>query len=927
MLRVIQSQNATAAKSYYTQSLSKEDYYSQSQEIIGEWGGKASDILGLRGQVEKQAFDALCDNMNPSTGKRLTVRTNKERRVGYDLNFHCPKSVSAVYALTNDERILTAFRDAVRETMQDLESEMQARIRKDGQKAERVTGNMAWAEFVHFTARPVGGLPDPHLHAHCFAFNATFDKEENKWKAGEFGTIKRDAPFYEAGFHARLAGKLSALGYGIKRNTKSWELSTVPKTVIDKFSRRTAEIEAIAQEKNISSAKAKDGLGAKTRQGKYAGQKMDALKTLWLERLTDTEKAAVFGAKDTGGGSPFVSNSRAVDFAIAKEFERASVIDNKRLMATALRYGVGSVSVEAVKREAMRGDILGANINGRLFSTTKRVIAEEKEMIESAKNGRGKFAPLVSAKLNFSDERLSYEQKAAVLHVWQSRDFITGIRGGAGVGKTTLMTEAVRGIEQNGKKVFVFAPTAEASRGVLRSEGFGNAETVAKLLVDKDTQSKINGQVLWIDEAGLVGSRTMGKVLNIAKDQNARVILSGDVRQHNAVERGDALRLLETQAGIKTATIGSIRRQRGTYKEAVEAISKGNTAKGFETLDKLGWVVEESGENRYQSLANDYTQAVKRGKSALVVSPTHKEGEKVTDSIRSEMRKQGLLSDKERNFTRLRNLSLTDAEKSDSRHYESGLVVHFHRGAGDFKRGESVKISGVSSSGGVETKDTKGNMRHLPLDKSNNFQVFAVDKVGLAAGDAVRITQNGYTQADKDNRQKHYLANGSIYRVKNFTKQGHIELQNGWVVPQNYGGLTHGYCTTSHAAQGKTVDRVFIAQSADSFRATSKEQFYVSVSRGRESVKIYTDDKKALKSAVLESSARMSATELMNDKKPNLSQKLKEHGQLVNRLATLAKSYAAEKARNAKDTVAEKAKNWSNKVADSRQNKGLDYER
>ena len=65
----------------------------------------------------------------------------------------------------------------------------------------------------------------------------------------------------------------------------------------------------------------------------------------------------------------------------------------------------------------------------------------------------------------------------------------------------------------------------------------------------------------------------------------------------------------------------------------------------------------------------------------------------------------------------------------------------------------------------------------------------------------------------------------------------------------------------------------------------------------------------------------------MNNKKPNLSQKLKERGQLVNRLATLAKSYAAEKAQKVKDTVAEKAKNWSNKVADSRQNKGLDYER
>ena len=127
MLRVTPSVSVAAAKSYYTKSLSREEYYSQDQEIVGQWFGKAADKLGLRGQVQQAQFEALCDNINPATGKKLTARTKSNRRVGYDLNFHCPKSVSLVYAHTKDDTILSAFRESVRETMQELEVEMQTR--------------------------------------------------------------------------------------------------------------------------------------------------------------------------------------------------------------------------------------------------------------------------------------------------------------------------------------------------------------------------------------------------------------------------------------------------------------------------------------------------------------------------------------------------------------------------------------------------------------------------------------------------------------------------------------------------------------------------------------------------------------------------------------------------------------------------------
>jgi len=99
--------------------------------------------------------------------------------------------------------------------------------------------------------------------------------------------------------------------------------------------------------------------------------------------------------------------------------------------------------------------------------------------------------------------------------------------------------------------------------------------------------------------------------------------------------------------------------------------------------------------------------------------------------------------------------------------------------------------------------------------------------------------------------------------VKGFTRTGDLKLSNGWVIGKDYGNLAHGYCQTSHIAQSKTVDRVFVAQSMSSFGASSAEQFYVSVSRARETVMVYTDDKVRLAEAIQSSGVRMSAHELL----------------------------------------------------------------
>ena len=277
--------------------------------------------------------------------------------------------------------------------------------------------------------------------------------------------------------------------------------------------------------------------------------------------------------------------------------------------------------------------------------------------------------------------------------------------------------------------------------------------------------------------------------------------------------------------------------------QAVHALSDGRTEDGFKQLDELGWVREVADEDRYRVLAKDYVETVAAGKSALVVSPTHREGEKITAEIRSELKKLGRLKTEERPVLQLQNANLTEAQRADEVNYLPGDVLEYHQNAKGIRKGQRL-VAG---------------QQELPLGQAARFQAFHAGELRLAPGDILRITKNGLT-ADG----RHRLNNGARFALKGFSPSGDLVLDNGWTVSKDYGHWTYGYCSTSQASQGKTVDHVLIGQSAESFPASSREQAYVSVSRGRQQATIYTDDKKALLAAVNRSDGRLAATEFVN---------------------------------------------------------------
>ena len=283
------------------------------------------------------------------------------------------------------------------------------------------------------------------------------------------------------------------------------------------------------------------------------------------------------------------------------------------------------------------------------------------------------------------------EQRATCRHIWDSPDQVVLIRGAAGTGKTRMMQAAVEGID---KPVVVLAPSAEASRGVLRQEGFAGADTVARFLVDETMQAKARGGIIWVDEAGLLGIRQVAQIFDTAERLEARVILQGDKRQHGSVERGATLRVLEEFAGLPVAELRDIRRQRGQYKAAVKSLAKGQMVEGYNKLSELGWVHHAEGN---QPLVDDYLAALDAGKSVLVVAPTHLEGEEVTSHIRNQMKERNLLGQEERVFERLIPLGWTEAQKKDPLLYDGTEVVQFHRNSGSVQGGPTCRCRRVSA--------------------------------------------------------------------------------------------------------------------------------------------------------------------------------------------------------------------------------------
>ena len=574
MLTKSVSYSAKGAIAYFDDGLSRQDYYSEKGEVLGKWHGLAAEKLGLKGDINREDFASLAKNRLPGSiteenphGEKLTPRDAAGRKVGYDFTFSVSKSVSLAYSLTKDEAILSVVQNSVNETMQDMEKLMATQARdENGKKYYQNTGNMVWGSFVHKRARPTEvkvsdglmnelkeqykgeALPDwvnerkgtviasdPNLHVHNYIFNATYNEQKGRFQAGEFDAIFKNRQLLENIFHSRVAKGLQDIGYTIERNRNNFDVVGFDKSMQDKFSNRRKEIVKIAEEKGANTALTRQDAALTSRLGKQKGMDEATIHKIWWDRLSDSDKDQVNGAKDGDRAvekkKERVTEKEAIDYAVNHSLERLSVVNRQELLVLGVKRGMGSItSLEGLEKELdNRSDLLvGQNRRGKTIYTKQEALDEEAALKDAARNGRGQFEP-INPNYQIQNDKLSEEQAKAVNHVLQSKDMITIVAGGAGVGKTWSIKEVAKGVEEAGIGFHAFAPSASASRGTQKEEGFDNADTNASFLLDQMKQENVKNGVIWIDEAGMVGNQTMNHIIDIAKQQNATAICSPEI--------------------------------------------------------------------------------------------------------------------------------------------------------------------------------------------------------------------------------------------------------------------------------------------------------------------------------------------------------------------------------------------------------------
>ena len=905
MLRMKPITDAKQAELYYSKS--DGGYYLDGDGIRREWGGSGAARLGLSGKPQFEQFARLIRGLDPHTGDQLTARLIDGRLCGWDLTASVPKGVTLA-AERGDSRIPELIWAANRKAMGDVQGYATTRVRVGGQQEDRRTDNLLWYSDQHLETRPEPDLsqpadhpwrlmPDPDFHIHNVVFNLTDDAEEDRWKAVKFRPIMDLRKFFDRRFDHYLSGMLADAGYSIatelrpdrkgKLSYYSWDIEGIPETVVGKFSRRSQRIDATEAEilagleerhgeaPDRLSAVARDQLGATSRLHKLKDVTLAECREYWDSRYTDEEADAIAATIEAARRSvavrPERAAERALDFAIRHHGEQQSVIGWEQLLTTAMEKSMGQAMPGEIEAAADQLGIIVREKDGRKLATTRELQREESFIAGWASRGMGTVRPLgVPAELERG--RLNAGQWDAATGLLESSNRVNVVEGPAGAGKSYMLKKFDEGVRLAGQHVTYLATTSDAAK-VLGRDGF-DCKTVAHFLLDERLQQQARGGRVVVDESSLLGHADAYRLYKLAAELDLTLIHVGDPLQHGSIGRGALLRVLKEYGHVQPFKLSEIMRQRDAgYRMAVGLLSEGKTLAGFDALDGKGWVEEiADGEDRTRQIAADYVQAVEDGKSVICISPTHAEAGRISEEIRSQLRAAGKLSQEEREFTRLVAVGASEAERGEQI-YRLGDVLCFHQNA----KGGIVK----------GTRLVVNDPADVPLSEAAKFQLYRPEAVSLAVGDKLRFTGTVKTHAGES------LKNGDARHVAGFTQIGDIRLDDGQVIAGDAGHFRLGFVDTSFSSQGQTVDRAIVAMPEATLPAVSQEQLYVSASRAREKLTIYTDDKEAVREAIQASSRKLAALDLLAGAEAEDAERRRQEEDYRRRLAMIESTRAA----------------------------------
>ena len=865
--------------------LRQADYYSQGMKVEGQCFGRLCNAVGLveGATISDEAFDRVASNHHAATGEQLTERMAAGRRAGYDATFNAPKSVSIQAFIGGDVRLVAAHEVAVTEALRELETYACHQDGRGINKRYVTTEEIAAAVFRHGESRAL----DPHLHSHAFVFNVVQSGSSSRLLALESSNIFERAHYLTEVYRNALARDVQKLGYAIERRKDGFELAEVPTNLLERFSKRAAERDrAIAvREAELGRELTHDEIAVlvrETRAKKQYELTPEEVRQRQFAQVSDSELRHLRAllAPDKRAEMDRVPLSTAIERAVDHVFERKTVVPVHEFTAEILRQSYGQYPLSAIK-EALVGDGHSSLLHADGKVTTRAALDLERALVAQLNHAAGTLTEL-GYLMSAAGEKLSKEQRTAVSQILNSGDRAVVLRGRAGTGKTHTLASAIEGMASVKREVACFAPSTQAVE-ILRRDGeeqlqtgriaaataLRDTQTIQRLLVDPVMQASIRNKAVVIDEYGLLSIRQLKAVVDLAVKHHARLVLVGDSGQHKSVEAGDAARIVERESRSTVAKLREVRRQSANpaYRAAAEALASGKIAEGLGKLDAMGAIVEvENPTARRVQMVNEWFEATQetksfptkngaqeRAKTALMVAPTWTEIDALNLHAREKLRAAGKLAREEQTVPSLRAKDWTKAQQKDAHNYQPGDVLVTHKATKHFSKGDELRVVRREKRRLIVARGTE-EISVSPRQSGLTWTVCEERPLAVAPGERLRLRAVGQV-VDADGKSRR-IANGTAIIARSVDANGRIVLADGSALHTRQ--VVHGYAMTSHAAQGLTVDKVFVAG------AISQEGLYVSATRGREGIRIFVPDREAfIHASGLRSEVRMSAMEFM----------------------------------------------------------------
>lgn len=373
-----------------------------------------------------------------------------------------------------------------------------------------------------------------------------------------------------------------------------------------------------------------------------------------------------------------------------------------------------------------------------------------------------------------------------------------------------------------------------------------------KIEKSETTKEQQKQKLIIIDENSMTDVKTFSKLLDAAKDDNAKIITLGDKKQHQAVNAGNVQNLVDKYAETVKLTTNFRQKNNEVLQESVTKLAraadtrtKAEMQEAVKNLEEKGFIKQT--ETAKADAVNKAVELIKQDKTVAIATATNKEADAVNKAVREKL----FDTSKDYKINVLNEKKINDEDKKYVGSYKVGDKISFsNENSKVLIKSKDITVKAVDKETNIITvhaldkKDNSLLVKKIDIKKfGQDLNIYEVKELGVQKSDALLFLKNENSENKYKNGQS-----GKVIEINEKEEKIKVAFEKDKVIEiakNELAHVQHGYSATSQKFQGDTKD-YFIA-----IDSKSSNHAYVDITRAKENSYIFTDDIERTKNNII----------------------------------------------------------------------------